>query len=179
MAGVVNAHSLIWNSHYHRRQNATILEDIIEQFGLLINNKPGRATRPSSREISIIDLAISSPQLGPLTLWEIPDEYPSLSNHELIVLRWEDVDYNSANPKDGQITGWDIQGLINDEKSLQAAELDWVKETQNRPILNASCTRQELDEEVEWVEALLTHILNTIVKRCESHLFLKDGGTKK
>ena len=75
------------------------------------------------------------------------------------------MDYNSANSKDGQITGWDIQGLINDEKSLQAAELDWVKETQNRPILNASCARQELDEEVEWVETLLTHILNTRCKK--------------
>ena len=66
MAGDINAHSPVWNSHCHRRQNATILENLIEEFGLLINNKPGRATRPSSREISIIDFALSSPQLGPL-----------------------------------------------------------------------------------------------------------------
>lgn len=87
----------------------------------MINNESERATRPLSRKISIIDLLLSSPQLGLLTLWEIPEEYPSLSNHELIVLRWEDIDFNSANQKDRQITGWDIPRLMNDEKSLQAA----------------------------------------------------------
>ena len=51
MAGDVNAHNPVWNSHCHRRQNAMILEDIIKQFGLLINNKPGWATRPSSRKV--------------------------------------------------------------------------------------------------------------------------------
>ncbi len=68
MAGDINTHSPIWNSHHHRRQNATILEELIEQFGLLINNELGRATRFFSREIFIIDLALSLPQLGPLTL---------------------------------------------------------------------------------------------------------------
>ena len=58
MARDINAHSPIWNSHCHRRQNATILEDIIEQFGLLINNKPGHATRPLSREVTIINFAL-------------------------------------------------------------------------------------------------------------------------
>ena len=104
MAGDFNACSPVWNSHCHRRQNTTIFEDIIELFGLLINNEPIRATRPSSRDVLIIDLALSSPKLGPLTLWEISDEYPSLSDYELIILRWEDVDYNSASSKGGQMT---------------------------------------------------------------------------
>ncbi len=51
MAGDVNVHSPVWNSHCHRRQNTTILEDIIEQFGLLINNKSERAARFLSREV--------------------------------------------------------------------------------------------------------------------------------
>lgn len=54
IAGDINAHSPIWNPHCHRRQNATILEEFIERFGLLINNKPGRATCPSSHTISIL-----------------------------------------------------------------------------------------------------------------------------
>ena len=59
----------------------------MEQIGLLINNKPRRATRSSSKEVFIIDLALSSSQLGRLTLWEIPEEYPSLFNQELIVVK--------------------------------------------------------------------------------------------
>lgn len=112
MAGDVNAHSPVQNSRCHRRQNATILEDLIEQLGLLINNEPGRATCPLSWEVSVIDLTLSTAELGPLTLWEIPEEYPSLPDHELMVLRWEDVDYDSANQNCGGITSQDIQGGI-------------------------------------------------------------------
>ncbi len=53
----------------------------MEKFGLLINNEPGPATRPSSNIVSITDLAIFTAELGPLTLWEIPEEYPALSDH--------------------------------------------------------------------------------------------------
>lgn len=87
IAGDINAHSPIWNPHCYRRQNATVLEELIERFGLLINNEPGYATRPSSHIISIIDLALSTAEFGPLTLWEIPEEYPATSSHKLIVFR--------------------------------------------------------------------------------------------
>lgn len=61
-----------------------------------MNNDPDYATRPSSQGmISIIDLALSSAELGPLCIWEIPEEYPSLSDHELILLGWEDIDQQS------------------------------------------------------------------------------------
>lgn len=94
MAGNINAHSSIWNSYCYKRQNATILEDLIKQFGLFINNKSGRTTRSLNREVSVINLALFTAKLGPLTLWEIPEKYPLLSDHELIVLYWEDLDNN-------------------------------------------------------------------------------------
>ena len=124
MAGDINAYSPIWNSHCYKKQNATIFEEPIKQFGLLINNDPERATRPSNREVLLIDLALSLPQLSPLTLWKIPEKYPLLSDHKLIVLQWEDVGHNLISSKDGQITSWDIQVLINDEKSLEVTKLD-------------------------------------------------------
>lgn len=69
--------------------------------------------------------------------------------------------------------------LINDESSLQAAQLKWMKHTQNRLMLDNSCTRQELDEEVEWVETLLTHILNTHSKSMRVTLFSKRWWNKE
>ena len=179
MAGDINTHSPIWNPHCQRRQNATILEDLIEQFGLFISNEPGRSTRPSSREVSVIDLALSSIELGPLTLWEIPEEFPSLSDHELIVLRWEDIDCDSVNQNSGKITGWDIQGLIEDKNSLQAAQSQWMVHTKNRPILHSSSTQQELDEEVNWVETLLTNILNAHSKSMRVTPFSKKWWNKE
>ena len=44
MAGNVNAHSFVWNSHCHRRKNAIFFKKLIKEFRLLINNKPERAT---------------------------------------------------------------------------------------------------------------------------------------
>ena len=114
----INAHSPIWNFHYQRRQNATILKDLIEQFGLFINNKPGRSTCLSRREILVIDLFLSSIELGSLTLLEIPEKFPSLSDHELIVFHWEDIDYDSVNQNAGKITSWDIQRLMENKNSL-------------------------------------------------------------
>lgn len=84
--GDMNAHSPIWNPHCRGRKNAKPLEDLIEKFDLLINNKSGRTTRPASEGVSITDLALSTAELGFLTLWETPEDHPSLSD-ELILLR--------------------------------------------------------------------------------------------
>ena len=148
MAGEFIAHSPRWNPHYRRKQNATFLEDVIEQFWLLVNNEPGCATRPLSREILVIDHAFSSAQLGLLTFWEISEEHPSLSDHKLIVLRWEDVDDKLTNKSSGRVTGWDIQMLLNDQCSLKATHLKWIKSTENCYIINNFYTREDLDKEV-------------------------------
>ena len=164
VAGDVNAHSPVWNPHCHKRQNASILEGFIDQFGLLINNEPGRSTRPTSQGVSVIDLALSTVELGPLTLWEIPEEYPALSDHELILLRWEDIDVGLSQSNLSKATGWDIQGLIDNKDQLSKAQKEWVIQSQKRPILQSSCNRLALDQEVEWIENTLTDILNTYSK---------------
>lgn len=87
MAGDINVHSFIWNFYYYRKQNVTIFKDFIEKFRLLNNNKPRRATRFSSREVSIIDFALLLLQFGFLTLWIISEKYLSLFDFKLIVLR--------------------------------------------------------------------------------------------
>lgn len=79
LLGDVKAHSPVWNPHCRRRKNAKALEDLIVKFDLLINNKSGWTTRPASTGVFIIDLSLSTIESGFLTLWEIPEEYPSLS----------------------------------------------------------------------------------------------------
>ena len=46
--------------------------------------------------MSIIDLALTSPGLGLLCVWEILEEYPLLSDHELILSEWEDMEGRSS-----------------------------------------------------------------------------------
>ena len=60
---------------------------MIDEYGLLVNNESGCFTWPISQGTLVIDLALSMAELGPLTLWEIPEEYSALLDHKLILLR--------------------------------------------------------------------------------------------
>jgi hypothetical protein len=87
LLGDFNAHSTIWNPRAQARANAGPLEAVIEFYGLYINNDPNAATRPkNSPGVSIIDLALSTQELGPLQSWFIDSCYPTPSDHELIVI---------------------------------------------------------------------------------------------
>ncbi len=59
MTGDINTHSPIWNPDCNRRKNAPVWEELIDQFGLIINNEPGQSTRPTSQRVSVIDWALT------------------------------------------------------------------------------------------------------------------------
>lgn len=91
--GDMNTHSPIWNPYCYTKKNAGPLEEPIDSYEVIINNNPDYATRQLSQEsVPIIDLALESPDLSPLCMWEIPKKYLSLSDHELIVLGWEEME---------------------------------------------------------------------------------------
>ena len=112
----------------------------------------------------MIDLALFTAKLGFLTLWEIFEEYPTLSDHELIVFCWENIDQNITKFSTGRITGWNIQNLIENQDQLKIAKAEWEDESQNQPILQNYCLKKDLDHEIEWVENMFTMILN---KNCK------------
>lgn len=99
----------MWNPHCQTRENAGPLEELVESYELIVNIDRDYAARPASQgRISNIDLVLSSrtPESGPLFLWEILEEYPSLSDHELIfwdVMIWSNK-ISPAYPKEPQ---WD------------------------------------------------------------------------
>lgn len=106
----MNAHNLVLNPHCHLKKNAGPLEELIDSCELIVNNDPNYATRPSSRgQLSIIDLALTCPELGQLPVWEIPEKYPSLSDNKLILLGWDKVEHQNSSSSSGTPTGWSIQ----------------------------------------------------------------------
>ena len=141
------------------KTNAGPLEEVIEIYELLINNDTDFPTRPGSRGVSIIGLALTSPDLGLLRVWEIPEEYPSLSDHELIMTEWEDI--GMKNPEDPQLamSGWSIQNLLQDKNLRQAAKDEWKKSSIGQNGLTAQSTKEELDKEVEWFGAKIITLL--------------------
>lgn len=164
--GDMNAHSPMWNPHCQTEKNAGPLEELIESYELIINNDPDYATRlASQRRVSIIDLAFSSPELGPLCLWEIPEEYPSLSDHELILVGRDDMEQqNQRSLSKVCVTGWSVQKLLEDEKLLQKAKTAWMECSARRPCISWTSSRQDLDDEVEWLESSLSSFLDEYAK---------------
>lgn len=134
--GNMNAHSPMWNPHCQTRKNSGPLEALIDRFELIVNKNPDYATRPISHGgVSIIDLALSSPELGPLSFWEIPGEYPSLSDHELILLGWDNINNHPSSSK-ATSKRWSIQRLLEDETLCQEAKIAWLECSTKRPFIS-------------------------------------------
>ena len=164
IVGDMNAHSPSWNPHCRQRQNAGPMEELIETYDLLVNNNTDFPTRPGSRQFSIIDLALTNPDLGILRVWEIPEEYPSLSDHELILLEWEDLEIRGQEKYQPAIKGWSIQNLLQDKKLWSAAKEDWEKSSRGQKYLTPGCTKEDLDKEVEWFESKIVELLDNHAK---------------
>jgi hypothetical protein len=55
--------------------------------------------------MSIIDLVLSSPTLGPLQAWKIDKDRTTTSDYELIVLAWEALEEPPPGDVSRKITG--------------------------------------------------------------------------
>ena len=155
----LNAHSQVWNSECERRLNAAQLKNLIEKHDLLINNESRRFTRLASR--AIIDLALITVELGPLTLWNIFENYSSSFDHELILLKWENQ-IRSVDQKDVEtFTDWDVQALTKDSKQLKLIKNFWQQRSKSRSLSTIDCIQKKLNAKIEWVK---THLADTLTK---------------
>ncbi len=53
---------------------------------------------------------------------------------------------------------------MEDDKLLQAAQVEWKRSNRDQQPLDLLCTKQDLDKEVEWFEKKLTELLNNHAK---------------
>jgi hypothetical protein len=148
------------------RTNAAPLEALIEDFNLYINNDSDTPTRPKSTPgISIIDLALTTQGLGPLSTWAIDQDHPTGSDHEVIVLGWEDLAGIETPVENSRaITGWQIQGLLADSEAIGKATQAWKELTACRSMLLDSCTEGDIATEAIWIQDNLTEVLNQYAK---------------
>jgi len=108
IAGVMNAHSKLWNPRLTRSRNNVFWERLIQEKDLLVWNT-GEATRmgPGAMNHSVINLTLSSPNME--LNWCLLDEEATRSDHEVIM--WEVL--GNPHPKPDmstETTGWDISG---------------------------------------------------------------------
>jgi Endonuclease-reverse transcriptase len=149
--GDFNAHSPLWNSQVGTRVNAGPLEALIEDYDLYINNDPDTPTRPKSTPgILIIDLAFTNQALGPLSVWALEQDHPTGSDHEAIVLGWEELGEGEVDaPIEAAraTTGWQIQDLLGDSETLGKAFVAWKDLAASNPPLLDSCLEEDIARE--------------------------------
>ena len=154
------------------------MEELIETYDLFVNNNTDFPTQPSSREFSIIDLALTSPDLGILRVWEISEEYPSLLDYELIFLEWEDLEIKGQEKYQPAIKRWSIQNLLQDKELWLAAKEDWENFSKGQKYLTSECTKKDLDKEVEWFESKTAELLNSHAKITRVYAYSKRWWNK-
>ncbi|KAL2011871.1 hypothetical protein VTN00DRAFT_4589 [Thermoascus crustaceus] len=146
--------------------NTGPLEALIEQFDLYINNEPEVATRPKSTPgISIIDLSLTTQDLGPLPCWLVEQDCLTGSDHELILMEWEDLEKASPGQPSSEVTGWHIQGLLEDAETLNKAVQAWQALAAHRQLLSDACVEADVAEKAVWIQEFLTQILNEHAKQ--------------
>ena len=165
LVGDFNAHSPYWNSLCRRRIRADQLESIIDRHKLLVNNEMTTPTRPKQTSgCSIIDLTMSTPDLGYLPVWTIDPEYATPSDHELITLDFENLNNQAKQTQIcSEITGWALKEITTEQE--KEAKREWGIRTENRPIVNDNSSITDLDAEAQWITDTLTEIFDQYFKQ--------------
>ena len=160
LMGDFNAHSIYWNPECRRRERAETLEALIDKYELIVNNDMAVPTRPKNTAgHSIIDLTITTPALGFVAAWSIDPEYSTPSDHELITFDLKNLDYTQGSigpSKD--VTGWALKDLTTEQEKNM--EDQWKAITEERPVVSASCSREELDLEAQCISDTLSQMFD-------------------
>ena len=150
LIGDFNAHSTVWNPGATSRRDAAALEELIEIYELYVNNDSDVPTRSKTTPgKSIIDLAITFPEMEALSAWYVDSEHPTTSDHELIVVEWEEMG-RPPSEVSNEVTGWDIAALLADAEASEEAAKMWKRESELREKLTDSCEREEVAEKAVW-----------------------------
>lgn len=147
-----NLHSLCWNPVCQQGQRAIGLKAIKDQFELIVNNDVTVATRPEQLPgLSIIELTLTTPDIGHLSVWTIDPEYTTPWDHELITFCIENVNKvsGSVGPST-EVTGWAIKDMtINQEEEEEEAKMAWQTMSSQRPYLSNNSSKTDLDDEAQ------------------------------
>ena len=70
----------------------------------------------------------------------------------------------AKSPQNQEITGWDIDKLLKDEKRLELAIIHWKETAIDRPLIDNLSNEEDLENEANWIEKTLINTLNLYAK---------------
>jgi hypothetical protein len=161
LAGDFNARSPAWDPWVAGRRNAGKVERLIERHELIVNNNEYQPTRFGKNCKSIIDLTISSRQVGALVTWEIDSDRAATSDHEVIIFAWTPIGANPGDEEAKATASWNIDRLCADEQAMEEAGESWRALSEGRPPVDAqAATIEELEAEASWTQDNLKAVLD-------------------
>lgn len=162
LAGDFNARSPAWDPWAVTRHNAGTVERLIERHGLIVNNEDYQPTRLGKNCKSIIDLTLSTQNVGALTSWGIDSDRATTSDHEVIVFAWMPLRATAAAEEATVVPNWNIGRLCASEQAMEEAAEHWRALSEGRPLVEPhAATEEELEAEAFWIQNSLKVVLDT------------------
>ena len=162
LAGDFNARSPAWDPWVSGRRNAGTTERLIERHDLIINNNDHQSTRWGKNCKSIIDLTLSTRQVGALTAWDIDSNLATTSDHEVIVFAWAQLRATAATEEATATPNWNIGRLYAEKQAMEEAAEHWRTLSEGRLSVDPHATsEEELEAEASWIQNSLKVVLDT------------------
>jgi uncharacterized protein involved in tolerance to divalent cations len=165
LGGDWNAHIDRWDPQCSLRRDEVFLTNLMDTNGLT-DVTDGEATHVTNKNgvvsTSLIDFCITNHEL--VNGLEISTDLTTTSDHAVVraQLRWDEGEGVKVSRK---ITGWDIDGLKEEEKCYKKAQKQWEEKSRSRPILNENSSGDELQKEAEWIQKIFVNHLNRCCKK--------------
>jgi hypothetical protein len=161
LAGDFNARSPAWDPWVSSRNNAGTVERLIERHQLIVNNNDYQPTRWGKNCKLIIDLTLSTRNVGELTFWGIDPDRATTSDHEVIVFAWTPLRAIVATEEAVAAPNWNIERLCADEQAMAEAAEHWRLLSEGRPLVDShAATEEELEAEAFWIQNSLKIVLD-------------------
>ena len=152
LAGDFNARSPAWDPWVVGRRNAGTTERLIERHDLIINNNDHRPTRWGKDCKSIIDLTLSTRQVGALTAWDVDPDLATTSDHEVITFAWAQLRLTAATEETITTPNWNTNRLYADKQAMEKAAEHWRTLSERRLLVEPHATsEEELEAEASWL----------------------------
>ena len=161
LAGDFNARSPAWDPWVSGRRNAGTTERLIERHDLIINNNDHQPTRWGKNCKSIIDLTLSTRQVGALTAWEVDSDLATTSDHEVIIFAWAQLRATAATEERMTAPNWNIDVLYTNKQAMEEAAEHWRTLSEGRLRVDPDATsEEELEAEASWIQNSLKVVLD-------------------
>lgn len=78
-----------------------------------------------------MNLAFTSPDLSSFPVWEIPEEWLSISDHGLILIERDKIDIQRQPKTYAAMSEWSIKNMLGDDKLSPTAKTKYKKSIYN------------------------------------------------